>query len=625
MTTLYVFGQWAKPVGGAPNEIRVFGGLWDPAPAPEIDDLTADLLFCLEMDEGSSSNDLADAHSGGIDFAQTNSPGVTTGKIGGARTFTAASSQYATHVSTSALQFGDFDRSGTCWVRLSTKGNYQGIFEKGTTGAREAGLYYDYIADRISFFVNGGAAEVAADSLGSPSTATWYFVYWEHDSANNRIRIRINNGAYDSVSHSGGITPGAGAWDIGRLSNNGSPVYWNGSLDQFAVWDRLLSDDEQTVLYNSSSGLALSDWPSGSSTFTGSGALTTEAATSSGTGAVGVTGTGSLASEEATTSGTGWITLFGSGALATEETAVAGTGNTVGWLGTGTLAIEETTTAGTGWITVVGTGALTTEEATLSGSGTATASGFSGSGTLTTEEATSQGAGWTSNVGSGALATEEAASAGTGNTVGWLGTGSLATDPVTASGSGTATAPTFSGTGALEISEATAAGTGWITVVGMAALAVDEVVLAGVGSISTPFTARRAPTLQGSLTERAALLGALTTRTALAGDLDMATPGTIQCFRGEDFTQPFAIAAGGLTGRSLALRVYTKDGTEVLEYTTGGGEITITSDTACEADFASADTDIAPGRYQFSLTFAESGSVNPLSYGLFEVLSPPCI
>lgn len=143
--------------------------------------------------------------------------------------------------------------------------------------------------------------------------------------------------------------------------------------------------------------------------------------------------------------------------------------------------------------------------------------------------------------------------------------------------------------------------------------------------VGSSFSPRRAPTLQGSLTDRAALEGELTTRTVIAGDPDMATPGTIQCFRGEDFTQSFTVAAGGLTGRDLALRVYTLVGATLIEYTTDGGEITITSDTACEADFVSADTDIAPGRYQFSLSFDEAGAANPLTYGRFEVLSPPCI
>lgn len=143
------------------------------------------------------------------------------------------------------------------------------------------------------------------------------------------------------------------------------------------------------------------------------------------------------------------------------------------------------------------------------------------------------------------------------------------------------------------------------------------------GAVAT-HSPRRAPTLQGALTVRAALQGALAVRAALQGDPDMAIVGVIECFPGEDFTQPFEVEDGGLTGRTLALRVFDRDGTELFEYTTADN-ITITSDTEYEVDFDSADTNLAPGRYQFSSGFDESGSKNPLSYGRFEVMAPPAI
>ena len=128
---------------------------------------------------------------------------------------------------------------------------------------------------------------------------------------------------------------------------------------------------------------------------TGTGALTTQKPTVSGTGShlVNPSGTGALTTQKPSVAGTGsHVTpLSGVGALTTRPPVVAGTGSLI-LTGTGALTTQLPTVAGTGALVLTATGSLTTQPPSVSGTGAHTVT-HSGTGALTLQPPTVAGTG----------------------------------------------------------------------------------------------------------------------------------------------------------------------------------------------------------------------------------------
>lgn len=101
---------------------------------------------------------------------------------------------------------------------------------------------------------NGGGTDttVTANTFGAISAATWYFVVAWHDSVSNQIGISVN-GTADTAAHSAGVFDGTGPFAIGARVNATSD-YWDGLIDEFGFWRRVLSGAEITELYNAGAG-----------------------------------------------------------------------------------------------------------------------------------------------------------------------------------------------------------------------------------------------------------------------------------------------------------------------------------------------------------------------------------
>jgi hypothetical protein len=131
-------------------------------------------------------------------------------------------------------------------------------------GKREYVLEYNVADNRFIFAVthNGSTqVRVVANTLGIPSLATWYWVVARHDSVANRIEISVNNGAFDTTSQSLGVITSDAAFEIGCLNSNTN--FWSGSIDQTAIWGRVVTSGELSEIFNAGSGLAYSSWDAG--------------------------------------------------------------------------------------------------------------------------------------------------------------------------------------------------------------------------------------------------------------------------------------------------------------------------------------------------------------------------
>jgi hypothetical protein len=211
--------------------------------------LTDDLISYWKLDE--ASGNALDAH-GAHELTATNAPGTVTGKINDGRDL--AVTKYFSKGFDAELGFGDEDFTVAGWVKLTSKPGL-GFMLNCFSGTQGYQLSYRSDQDRFYFAVGDADSQHIenADNLGSPSTATWYYLVAWHDSTANTVNIQVNNGTVDSGGYSAGVSTPAADFQIGFSGNS-----IDGVVDEFALWNRILTTQERTDLYNGGSGLAYS-------------------------------------------------------------------------------------------------------------------------------------------------------------------------------------------------------------------------------------------------------------------------------------------------------------------------------------------------------------------------------
>jgi len=228
--------------------------------------LLTDLISHWKLDE--ASGNATDSHGTNTLTETDGTIASATGKVGNARDFEAGDTEYFTIADNASLSTGDIDFTWAGWVNaesLPTNNNSFYIASKhGTSGNFEYGVLIDNAANVIRFkfnVSNNGTAivEATANNLGTPSTATWYFVVAWHDASANTINIQVNNGTADSASHTTGVRDGNGGYSIGAFGA-GPSAYFDGLIDSVSFWKRVLTSAERTQLYNAGSGLDYEDF-----------------------------------------------------------------------------------------------------------------------------------------------------------------------------------------------------------------------------------------------------------------------------------------------------------------------------------------------------------------------------
>jgi hypothetical protein len=220
--------------------------------------LLTNLVSYWKLDE--ASGNATDAH-GSSTLTDNNTVGTTTGKINGARSFVAASSEYLSIADNADLSVsGNTHFAVSCWVNLASKAALRNFLTKwdNTGNQRAYRLEYDSGGDRFQMQVSGdgsSATTVVANNFGSPSTATWYHIVAWHDATADTINICVNNGTPNSAAHSTGVFDNTAVFAIG--ARQGPFGLWDGAIDEVGFWKgRILDATARTALYNSGSGLS---------------------------------------------------------------------------------------------------------------------------------------------------------------------------------------------------------------------------------------------------------------------------------------------------------------------------------------------------------------------------------
>ena len=202
-----------------------------------------------------SSGTRSDSH-GSNNLTDDSSVGFAAGKIGNCAVFSAASTDSLSRADNTDLRLSGTDATVTLWVNLSSK---SGIF--ALCGKYDGGDFMEYMPayrnsdDRFLFYVGNGSMFVAAvaNAFGSPSVGVWYFLQCRINNTTKEASIRVNDGAWNSVTFTGNIKNGTATFHIGRCVPG---LYANASIDEVSIWKRQVSDAELNAIYNAGNGIA---------------------------------------------------------------------------------------------------------------------------------------------------------------------------------------------------------------------------------------------------------------------------------------------------------------------------------------------------------------------------------
>lgn len=91
----------------------------------------------------------------------------------------------------------------------------------------------------------------------------WYNMVYQFDDVNNVEKLFINGAFTASQTVNMSIGYDSNIWTIGAEYENGSlSYYWNGKIDDIAIWDRVLNDSEILSIYQGCSTPTLMVTPS---------------------------------------------------------------------------------------------------------------------------------------------------------------------------------------------------------------------------------------------------------------------------------------------------------------------------------------------------------------------------
>lgn len=190
----------------------------------------------------------------GVNLSPSGSVSTTANMSGGtAANLTADGDLF--HVSTQAIQVGNFDWTLCGWFKVSDQSAYPAIIQK-VGGAQAQFEVYAGEPNGLRFVVYKSNAE-HQDVYGTPGVSvpnnTWVFFRAWHSCSTNEIGLQINNGLEYRSSWNKGVNP-VGISPI-RFGSDGTSNISNRALSRVSFWKRLITEEECTALYNSGYGV----------------------------------------------------------------------------------------------------------------------------------------------------------------------------------------------------------------------------------------------------------------------------------------------------------------------------------------------------------------------------------
>jgi len=216
------------------------------------------LLAYWTMDEAGGNR--ADSH-GANHLVDHNTVESAAGKINLAADFEIGANEYFTVADNADVSFSDEDFTYMFWVKPESlsAGSKIVLKDAGGGGNREyqcglAGTYNKYLQWLI--FDAAGAGLVGnVTSLSSLTAGVWDLIFLWNDTVLNQVGVQFNLEA-PTIAATSGPGPKDAAANLHIGGADGGGYNWDGLIDESALWGKVLTPDEKTLLYNDSDGYA---------------------------------------------------------------------------------------------------------------------------------------------------------------------------------------------------------------------------------------------------------------------------------------------------------------------------------------------------------------------------------
>lgn len=233
-----------------------------PKQASKYAAIRSGLVAYWPLNETANSGDVTaeDWTKRGNNLTSNNSVLSVAGKIGNARQFATANSEYLSIASNADVQFGEAAWTIAFWfyVPTSATGPMQ-LFAKDSASGRELEINYNRNTNVAEMYVycTDGTAPTQATVTGL-SRDTWHFLAATHEANSATATLRVN-AATSTTTRSGAKTFATTSTDlrIGARVYSGFQQYLTGNVDEVAKWSRALSATELNTIYNSGAGIDL--------------------------------------------------------------------------------------------------------------------------------------------------------------------------------------------------------------------------------------------------------------------------------------------------------------------------------------------------------------------------------
>lgn len=165
------------------------------------------------------------------------------------------SGEFLTISDNTDLSMGDVDFSISTWVRYDDVTDFPTFAV--SKGSEYSIRYINNTTAGFRFTVDSGVISNDVDINPSMVNDRWYMVTVTHNSVDNEISIKINDGDTNTVSHSGGAQDLSNDFIVGAAD-------LVGRISMTRIWkNRVLTDDEINQLYNNGDGYLYADLPAG--------------------------------------------------------------------------------------------------------------------------------------------------------------------------------------------------------------------------------------------------------------------------------------------------------------------------------------------------------------------------
>jgi hypothetical protein len=212
------------------------------------------LVASYRLDEESGVR--YDRSNNGRHLTDNNTVGSVSGKVGVAADFTESNSEYLSlaNASLGGISPGSTDFTISFWIYFKNSGFTGQQFVGGiwkTSGSEREWLFLLDGSQELGFYTSANGSSETSIKSGELSDSTWYHIVVTHDNTGGARKLYVNNSAVSNDSNVT-INQGDGDFQLGNTQN--SSDYLNGYLDEFNMWNKVLTTDNIANLYNSGNG-----------------------------------------------------------------------------------------------------------------------------------------------------------------------------------------------------------------------------------------------------------------------------------------------------------------------------------------------------------------------------------